>query len=142
MKSKPFIAGFGMVIAIIAAVSVYMAATVERADQTIVTAVSPDGRFKAVRTTLERGGASPFCFDTIALLPAIYPDDFDEHKAAYEIYAAPCGHFAGGAPSPKAEWLSPSALQITYAAPPNAKPPRSKDRDITKTVQVTLVKRE
>jgi hypothetical protein len=142
MKSKPFIAGFGVVIVIIAAISIYMAATVERADTTIVTAVSPDRRFKVVRTTLERGGTSPFCFDTIALLPAIYPDDFDEHKNAYEVYAAPCGHFAGGAPSPTFEWLSPLALQITYAALPNAKPPRSKDRDITGTVQVTFVKRE
>jgi hypothetical protein len=142
MNSKPFIAGFGAVIAIIAAASIYMAATVEHADKTIVTAVSPDGRFKAVRTTLERGGTSPFCFDTIALLPAIYPDDFDEHKNAYEVYAAPCGHFAGGAPSPTVEWLSPSALQITYAALPNAKPPRAKDLDITKSVQVTFVKRE
>jgi hypothetical protein len=142
MKSKTFIIGFGVVVALIAVVSIYMAATVERADKTIVTAPSPDGRFKAVRTTLARGGASPFCFDNIALLPAIYPDDFDEHKNAYEIYAAPCGRFASGAPSPKVEWLSASALQITYAAAPDAKPPRTKDLDITKTVTVTFVKRE
>jgi hypothetical protein len=142
MKSKTFIIGFGAVVAVIAGVSIYMAATVERADKKIVTAVSPDSRFKAVRTTLARGGASPFCFDTIAVLPAIYPDDFDEHKNAYEVYFAPCGRFADGAPSPKVEWLSASALQITYAAAPAAKPVRTKDLDITKTVQVTFVLRE
>ena len=141
MKSKAFIIGFVVVVLAIAAVSIYVSATVERADRAMVAVASPDGKFKAVKTTLERAGASPFCFDNIVVLPAIYPDDFSENRNAYEVYAAPCGRFADGAPSPKIEWLSGLALQITAAPHPAGANIRMKTIDITKAVTVTFVER-
>jgi len=48
---------------------------------------------------------------------------------------------AGGAPSPKIEWLSDAALQISYAKPSAAKPLKLKDADVTKAVHVTFVER-
>jgi len=143
MNSKHFIIGFLAVVALIAAWSIYVRATVERAQRSIVAVASPDGKFKAVKITLASGGATPFCVDNIAVRLAVYPDDFDEHKNAYEVYAAPCGRFADGTPSPKIEWLSATSLRITAAPhPANAKNVRMKDIDITKTVHVTFVERE
>jgi hypothetical protein len=142
MNSKRFIIGFLVVVALIGAVSIYVSMTTERAVQSITAVTSPDKKLKAVKTTLSNGGAAPFCFDTIVVLPTIYPDDFHENRDAYEVYAAPCGRFADGTPSPQIEWLSATSLRITSAPhPAGAKNVRMKDIDITKTVQVTFVVR-
>jgi hypothetical protein len=82
MRAKPFLIGCFAVVAVIATVSIYLSATVDRAQRTIDAVLSPDGRFKAVRTTLTAGGAVPFCLDNIAVRLSIYPDNFDEHKNA------------------------------------------------------------
>jgi hypothetical protein len=136
MTSKRFIVGYVIVVVLIGAASIYAAATVDKADKSIVSVVSPDGKFKAVKTTLARGGASPFCVESIAVLLSVYPDDFDEHKSAYEVYAGPCA--ASGA-TPGIKWLSSTSLQIASAAPADGKAARRKPLDISKTVKVTFV---
>jgi hypothetical protein len=142
MNSKRFVIGFLVLVAVIGAVSIYVSATTERAARSLAGVASPDGRLKAVTTTLSVGGGSPFCFDNIVVLPAIYPDDFNENRDAYEVYAAPCGRFADGAPSPKIEWLSDTALRITVPPHPADAKVRTKTLDITKTVTVTFVERK
>jgi hypothetical protein len=142
VKSKPFIIGFVIVVLAIAAGSLYFSATVERANKSLVAVVSPDGKFKAVKLTIAGGGAAPFCYDNIVVLLTVYPDDFDENRKAYEVYAAPCGRFSDGTPSPKIEWLSNTSLQITVAPRPasaDAKTIRMKNIDISKSVHVTFV---
>ena len=145
MKAKPFIIGFLAVVAVVAAVSVYVSVAVDKPDKSVTAFVSPDGKFKAVKLTMARGGASPFCFDSIAIIFAAYPDNFAERDKAYEIYSGPCGVFTDRAPSPKIEWLSNLGLQITYAvnlAGAGVKQPRLKNIDVTKSVHVTFVARE
>lgn len=145
MKAKPFIIGFLAVIAVLAAVSVYVSVTVDKPDKSVSALASPDGKYKAMKITFAGGGASPFCFDSISIIFAAYPDNFAERDKAYEIYSAPCGSFADRAKSPKIEWLSNSGLQITYAnnlAGLGAKQPRLKAVDVTKTVHVTFVARD
>jgi hypothetical protein len=141
VKAKPFIIGFFAVVALLGAASVYMAITVEPAQKSIAAVAAPDNKFKAVKITLTRGGNPPFCVDSIAVILGVYPDAFAERDKAYEVYAAPCGRFGDGAPSPKIEWLSDTALQISYAKNPSAKPPKLKDADLTKAVHVTFVER-
>ncbi|MBI2714418.1 MAG: hypothetical protein HYX37_08185 [Rhizobiales bacterium] len=140
MKAKPFIVSFLAVVAVLAAVSVYIGATVDKAAKSIAVVVSPDGKYKAVKVTMASGGTSPFCFDSVSVVFAAYPDSFAERDKPYEIYSGPCGSFANGEPSPKIEWLSGTALQITYANNP-AKKPKLKTIDVTKTVHVTFVAR-
>ncbi|MEI9804578.1 MAG: hypothetical protein WDN48_09085 [Pseudolabrys sp.] len=142
MKAKTFIAGFFGVVAVVAAASIYFSATTDKAKKSVAALASPDGRFKAVKITLSEDGAKPFCFDSVSVMLAAYPDEFAQREKAYEVYAAPCASFAGGAASPKIEWQSATALQIVYAAAPGAKPPRTKDIDVTKAVHVTVVARD
>jgi hypothetical protein len=143
VRAKPFIIGFFAVVALLGAASVYLAITVEPAEKTFTAVVAPDAKFKAVKITLTRSGSPPFCLDSIAVILGVYPDDFAERDKAYEVYTAPCGRFAGGAPSPKIEWLSNTALQISYAKNSStAKPPKLKDADVTKAVHVTFVARD
>ena len=145
VKAKSFIIGFLAVVAVVAAVSVYVSVAVDKPDKSVTAFVSPDGKFKAVKLTMARGGTSPFCFDSVAIIFAAYPDNFAERDKAYEIYSGPCGSFANHERSPKIEWLSNSGLQITYAvnsAGAGVKQPRLKIVDVTKSVHVTFVARE
>ena len=145
MKAKSFIIGFLAVVAVVAAVSVYVSVAVDKPDKSVTAFVSPDGKFKAVKLTMARGGASPFCFDSIAIIFAAYPDNFAERDKAYEIYSAPCDSFANHEKSPKIKWLSNTALQITYsinATGFTARKEKLKKIDVTKTVHVTFVARE
>jgi hypothetical protein len=141
VKAKPFIVGFLAVVAVVAAVSIYFSVTVDKAVKSIAVVVSPDGKYKAVKVTFAGGGPSPFCFDSISVVFAAYPDNFSERDKAYEIYSGPCGSFADREPSPKIEWLSATALQISYANNP-AKKPKLKDIDVTKIVHVTFAVRQ
>jgi hypothetical protein len=145
VRAKPFLIGFLAVIAGVAAVSVYINATVDKAGKSVSAVASPDGRYKAVRITLAGGGTSPFCFDSISILLAVYPDNFAESDKTYEVYAAPCAAPAKRAASPKVEWLSNAAVQITYApglagADPNKL--RMKALDASKFVHVMFVAQE
>lgn len=142
MKAKPFLIGSAILVVIIAAASFYIGATIDKFDRTLVAVTSPDGKFKAIKVTVAGGGATPFCFDTISVLLAVYPDDSVDRRKEYEIYSAPCGRFANGEASPKIEWLSHAALRIAYAPAPDAKPPRTKDIDVTKSVHVRFVARD
>ena len=142
MKAKPFLIGLLAAIAGIAAVSIYMSATIDKIDKTVAAVASPDGRYKAVRVTLARGGAAPFCVDSISIFLSIYPDNFAENDKTYEVYAAPCAAPAKRAALPKVEWLSNTAMQITYtpASPvAGAKQRRMKPIDASRFVRVMFV---
>ena len=131
MKSKPFIVGFLLVVAAIAAFSVYLSTIVERTETSFTDLLSPDTKMKAVKLTLSGGGRSPFCLDSISVMLAAYPDEFAESRKEYEVYSAPCSTFANGEPSPKIEWLSVTELQIGYANTHHLRPAlrlRSADR--------------
>ena len=142
MKAKPFLIGLLAAMAGVAAVSIYMSATIDKIDKTVAAVASPDGRYKAVRITLARGGAAPFCVDSISIFLSVYPDNFAENDKTYEVYAAPCAAPAKRAALPKVEWLSNTAMQITYApASPaaGAKQRRMKPLDASHFVRVTFV---
>lgn len=145
MKTKPFLIGFFIFIAVFAAISFYYVATVGRPTRLLAALVSPDGKYKAVKLTMSHAGLTPYCFDSVAVILAVYPDDFGERNKRYEVFAASCAHFANGEPSPKIEWLSPTALRVTHAV--NAAVPTSSkqvmnDIDVTETVHVTFVEQE
>ena len=99
MNAKPFVIGSLAAMAGVAAVSIYMSAHDLEIDKTVVAAASPDGKYKAVRITLARGGAASFCVDSISIFLSVYPDNFAENDKTYEVYAAPCAgaRQAGGA---------------------------------------------
>lgn len=141
MKPKPFIVGFLVVVAAIAAFSIYLSSVVDRTETSITAVLSPDKKMKAVKLSLSGGGRSPFCVDSISVMLAAYPDEFAESRKEYEVYSAPCGESANGEPLPKIEWHSPAALQISYAASA-AKKLKMKERDVTKSVLVTFIARE
>ena len=134
MKSRPFLVAFFAVLAGLTGLSIYLSATVDRARISVASAVSPDGRFKATRTTTVTGGSPHVCFEDIIVRLAVYPDAFQEKRNLYQVYAAPC---AANAPPPAMEWLSNTDLRITHAA----KPSLLKDTDIGRTVHVTFVSR-
>ena len=142
MTAKRFIVAFLLAVAAIAAVSIYVSVAIDKIEKTIAAIPSPDGKYKTVRITMRRGGAQPFCFDSVSVVFAIYPDDFAERDKAYEVFSAPCGRFADGEPSPKIEWLTATDLQIAYMAAPAATGARKtamKPIDVTKTVHVKFV---
>ena len=141
MKAKPFIVSFLVVVAAIAAFSIYLSAIVDRTEKSITAVLSPDKKMKAVKLTLAGGGRLPFCLDSISVMLTAYPDEFAESRKEYEIYSAPCGKLANGEPSPKIEWHSATALQVSYAAGV-MKMLKMKDIDVTKSVHVTFVARE
>ena len=118
MSAKPFVIGFIAVIVCAAAVSVYMNVTATGPRKSVTSAASPDGRYKAVRVSLTQAGA---CFDTISVYLSVYPDSFAEREKTYRVYAGPCAPQAERATLPKMQWLSNSALQITYPAASDAK---------------------
>ena len=144
MKSKPFLIGFFVFIVVFAAISFYYVATVGQPTRTLTSIVSPDGKYKVVKLTMAHGGATPFCFDSVAVILAVYPDDFGERNKRYEVFAGPCAKFASGEPSPKIEWQSPTQLRITHAvAPATSKTKRvTNDIDVTNVVHVTFVEKQ
>ncbi len=142
MRAKQFVIGLLAAMAVVAAFSIYISATIDKIDRTVAAVASPDGRYKAVHVTLARGGASPFCVDSISIFLSVYPDNFAENDRTYEVYAASCAAPAKRAAFPKVEWLSNTAVQITYAAAlpaADAKPPRTNPFDASHFVRVTFV---
>ena len=140
MKAKPFLILFIAVVVAIAAVSIYTAATVDRAHKTLVTVAAPDGKYKAVRLMVSGDTPAPFCVDTIAIFLSVYPDSFVASDNNYEVYGGPCAAPAKRATLPKIEWTSNKAVRITYSVAPGDKPPRLKTRDASLFIDVTFVK--
>jgi hypothetical protein len=140
VNAKPVLIGFLGVVVLIAAGSVYLAATVDRATKSVVAVPSPDGKYKAVRLTFSNGGATPFCFETISVFLAIYPDSFAESDKTYEIYGAPCATSDRRKELPKMEWLSDKSLRITYAPVDNGQKPRLKDHDASRFIDISYVR--
>ena len=142
MTSKRFIVGFLVLVAAVAAFSIYLSRIVERTDTAVADVLSPDNKMKAVKLTLSGHGASPFCLDSISVMLTAYPGEFATSRKEYEVYSGPCGKFAGGAPSPKIEWRSPTELRISYVDVPAASGARKrvmKTIDVTKSVHVEFV---
>ncbi len=142
MKGKPLIIAFLLIVAAVAAVSIAVSFLIDKTEKSVASLPSPDGKYKAVTLTLRGGGSEPFCFDSVSVFFAIYPDGFAERDKAYEIFSAPCGTFTDGTPSPKVAWTSDTALQIAYSDKPAASSLRKltmKAIDVTKTVHVTFV---
>lgn len=143
MKAKPFLLGFFAVVVAIAAVSIYVSISVDKAKKTFVAVASPNGKYKAVRLTITRGGTEPFCFDTISIFLSVYPDNFAEGDKTYEVYAAPCAKPALRAELPQIKWLSDRSVQVTYApsaASADAMKLRTKALDASKFVHLTFVR--
>jgi hypothetical protein len=141
VKAKPFLILFFAVVLGLGALSLYMYLTIEHADKQIATVVSPDKKFKAVRITLSAGEPKPFCFDSVSVLLAVYPDEFAERNKAYEVFSGACDAPEKRAVSPKIEWKSDRTLQITYseqASGFNEKKAVKKHLDVTKSVKVTF----
>lgn len=143
MKTRPFLIGFVAVMAAMLAASVYLSLTVKRTEKTIVSARSPDGRYKAVLASLTRADDPAFCVDSIAVFLSVYPDSFVESDKIYEVYAAPCATITGRVPPPQMAWESNTQLRITYSLPPA--PDRAKVKlkpmDASKYVHVEYVER-
>jgi len=142
VTSKRFIVGFLVIVAAVAAFSIYLSRIVERTDTAVADVLSPDKTMKAVKLTLSGHGASPFCLDSISVMLSAYPDEFAESRKEYEVYSGPCGKFASGEASPKVEWRSPTELRISYADVPAASGAHKrvmKAVDVTKSVHVEFV---
>jgi hypothetical protein len=141
VKAKTFFIGFFAVVAVLAAASLYLSLTVDRADKILTAVVAPDNKYKAVKITLSGDGPPPFCIDGIAVILGVYPDNFAERDKAYLVYSGPCA--ADRKAWPKIEWKSNTDLQITFEKQSAAaKSPAIKDLDVTKTVHVTFVERK
>ena len=140
MKAKSFIVGFLIVVAAIAVISIYFGFAVDKTAKSVAAFPSPNGKYKAVEITLARGGARPFCFDSVSVIFASYPDNFAERDKGYEVYSAPCGKFADGQASPKIAWRSNTDLQIDYVDQPTAglRKATMKAIDVTKIVHVSF----
>jgi hypothetical protein len=140
VKAKPFLIGFLAAMVCLAAASIYIAATVNKADKSISAVASPDGKYKAVRLTISGDRPAPFCVDTISIFLSVYPDSFAASESNYEVYAAPCAAPEKRSSMPKIEWRSDNAVQITYAPDSDKPKPRMKDHDGSLFVRVTFVK--
>jgi hypothetical protein len=141
VKAKTFFIGFFAVVAVLAAASLYLSLTVDRAEKALTAVAAPDNKYKAVKITLSGEGPPPFCIDGIAVILGAYPDNFAERDKAYLVYSGPCA--ADRKAWPKIEWKSNTDLQITYGQESAAaKSPVIKDLDVTKTVHVTFVERK
>jgi hypothetical protein len=145
VKSKPFIVGLLVAMVVAAAVSIYLSATADRVDKSVTAFLSPDGRYKAVRVSLAHGGTAPFCFQSISIFLAVYPDSFAENEKAYQVYAAPCATPPKPTDAPAIEWLANNAVRITYSpAPAGLDQDKLRRRviDASKFVHVSYVARK
>ncbi len=145
MNGKTFLLGLLAVAALVVGASIYFRATVPPVDQSAETLPSPNGRYKAVRFSLARVGGSPFCYQSVSVLPASLPDSFAESEKMYQVYFAPCAVPPEQSHAPAMQWLSNDTLQITYTPGPAAfDNPRFRRRveDASETVRITYVVRE
>lgn len=144
MNSKFLIIAGAAAVALAGAVSFYVSRTIDPVEKSIQSATAPDGRYKAVAFRLSQGGTAPFCYDTVSIFLALYPDSFAESERAYQVYWSPCATPADPAEAPKVEWLSKDSVRITYTPGPPAKGPsklRKHAVDASRAVKVTYVER-
>ena len=90
-------------------------------------------------------GSAPFCYASVSVYLAMYPDSFAESEKSYQVYWAPCATPAQAADVPKVQWLAKDALQVTYTPGPPAKDEtklRKRVVDASRYVQVTYVERK
>ena len=145
MKSKVVIIVFAIGVVLATAVSVYMSRTIAPVQKTVTAVPSPDGRYKAVVVSLSQGGSAPFCYDTVSIFLAMYPNDFAESETGYQVYWSPCATPANPADTPVVKWLANNAAQITYTPGPKPADPRKLRRrevDASRFVKVTYVERK
>ena len=145
MQSKTLIVGFAVAVALVAAVSIYVSKTVDPVEKTITAVTAPNGRYKAVVVSLSQGGDAPFCYESVSIYLAIYPNDFAESEKSYQVYWSPCATPAKPADAPKAEWLANDEVRITYTQGPPADDPgklRKRVVDASRYVKVTYVERK
>lgn len=141
MNSKTFVVAFLLAVAVVVGVSVYLSATVNAVDKSILSVSSPDGRYKAVRMRLTRSG-TPYCFDSVSIFLTTYPDSFAESERSYQVFALPC---AASSPAPQVAWMGNDALRITYSpAPAGSKTDKLRHRlvDASGSVRVSYLERE
>ena len=106
---------------------------------------APNNRYKAVVVWLSQGGDAPFCYASVSVYLAIYPNDFAESEKSYQVYWAPCATPAKSDDVPTVEWLAKDKLQVTYTPGPPAKDATKLRRrvvDASRYVQVTYVERK
>ena len=143
MKTRPFLIGLLAVMVAMVAASIYLSFVVVRTEKAVVSAKSPDGRYKAVLASLTRADDPTFCVDSIAVFLSVYPDSFVESDKVYEVYTAPCATITGRVPPPQMTWESSTQLRITYSSPPA--PDRAKVKlkpmDASKYVHMTYAER-
>ena len=145
MKSKLVIIVFALGVVLATALSLYMSRTIAPVQKTVTAVPSPDGRYKAVVVSLSQGGSAPFCYDTVSIYLAAYPNDFAESEQGYQVYWSPCATPANPADTPKVDWLANDQAQITFTqGPPPADPRKLRKRvvDASKYVKVTYVERK
>jgi hypothetical protein len=145
VNSKTLIIGFAVAVALVAALSIYVSKTIDPVEKTVTAVVAPDGRYKAVVVSLAQGGDAPFCYESVSIYFAIYPNDFAESEKSYQVYWSPCATPAKPADKPKAEWLANDEVRITYTqGPPAADAARLRKRavDASRSVKVSYVERK
>lgn len=145
MNSKILIVGFAVAVALAGAVSLYVSKTVDPVEKTITAVVAPDGRYKAVVVSLAQGGGAPFCYESVSIYLAIYPNDFAESEKSYQVYWSPCATPAKPADAPTVKWLANDEVRITYTpGPPGPDPNKLRKRvvDASRYVKVSYVERK
>ena len=145
VNSKTLIIGFAVAVALVAALSIYVSKTVDPVEKTVTATPAPDGRYKAVVVWLAQGGNEPFCYDSVSIYLAAYPNDFAESEKSYQVYWSPCATPAKAADVPKVEWLANDEVRITYTpGPPVADPTKLRKRvvDASRYVKVSYVERK
>ena len=145
MNSRTLIAGFAAAVALAAAASIYVSRTVDPVEKTIRAVPAPDNRYKAVVVWLSQGGDAPFCYASVSVYLAIYPNSFAESEKSYQVYWAPCATPAKSDDVPTVEWLAKDKLQVTYTPGPPAKDATKLRRrvvDASRNVQVTYEERK
>ena len=145
VNSKTLIIGFAVAVALVAALSIYVSKTIDPVEKTVTAVVAPDGRYKAVVVSLAQGGDAPFCYESVSIYFAIYPNDFAESEKSYQVYWSPCATPAKPADKPKAEWLASDEVRITYTqGPPAADAAKLRKRavDASRSVKVSYVERK
>jgi hypothetical protein len=145
VNSKTLIVGFGIAVALAAGVSIYMSRTVDPVEKTVTAVPAPDGRYKAVIFRLSQGGSAPFCYESVSIYLAAYPNDFAESEKGYQVYWSPCATPAKASDAPEVRWLANDKLQITYTpGPPGPDPTKLRKRvvDASRYVQVSYVERK
>jgi hypothetical protein len=144
VKGKLVVIGLFAATAIVAGASLYLRATIKPVDQASETSLSPDKQRKTVTFSLWSNGKEPFCYHTVAVLPARLPDHFAVSEKTYQVYFARCAVPHDPANEPAVEWTAANALRITYTPPPGGFSDtrfRRRAVDASRSVDVSYVAR-